>query len=94
MYCDHRCTLVLPVHINFTKLQYLIYQGEDDQKLNLRNGQSAKLSILVQTPETQQLGEISASIVITSREVSKAMHSNHSYSAIRYFNEFDHSCGR
>ena len=45
------------------------HQGEDDQ----RNGQSAKLSILVQTPETQQLGEISASIVITSREVSKAI---------------------
>ena len=37
------------------------------------NGQSAKLSILVQTPETQQLGEISASIVITSREISKAI---------------------
>jgi hypothetical protein len=39
----------------------------------LRNGESAVLSILIQTPETAQLGTISASIVIASREVSRSI---------------------
>ena len=38
--------------------------------LRLETGESAILSILIQTPGNQQLGEITASIVITSREVS------------------------
>ena len=45
-------------------------QSDNEQPVNLRNGQSATLSILVQTPATQQLGELSASIVITSNEAS------------------------
>ena len=48
-------------------------QNEGTQELNLRNGESATLSILIQIPETQQLGEISASVVIVSTEVSKAI---------------------
>ena len=51
-------------YISFGNLQ----QGE--LSLILNNGESATLSILVQTPANQQLGEITASIIITSREVS------------------------
>lgn len=51
-------------YISFGNLQ----QGE--LSLNLEHAESAVLSILVQTPANQQLGEITASIVITSREVS------------------------
>ena len=43
-------------------------QSEGD--FSLENGESAVLSILIQTPESRQLGQISARIVIASREVS------------------------
>ncbi len=69
------------VQVLFPDIEFLsfisfggLHQGEDDQNLSLKNGQSSILSILVQTPETQQLGEISASIIVTtSREISKAI---------------------
>ena len=54
-------------YISFGNLQ----QGE--LNLILNNGESATLSILVQTPANQQLGEITASIIITSREVSTSV---------------------
>ena len=40
-----------------------------DDSLRLENGESAFLSILAQTPATQQLGEIDTTIIITSNEV-------------------------
>ena len=43
---------------------------QSESGFSLENGQSAVLSILTQTPESQQLGEISASIVIASQEIS------------------------
>ena len=54
-------------YISFGNLQ----QGE--LSLNLDHEESAILSILVQTPANQQLGEITASISITSREVSTSI---------------------
>ena len=40
-----------------------------DGRLRLENGESALLSILAQTPATEQLGEIDTTIIITSNEV-------------------------
>ena len=41
--------------------------------LSLDKGESAILSILVQTPRNQQLGEIKASIIVTSKEISASI---------------------
>ena len=46
-------------------------QSEGD--LNLENRESATLSILTQIPADQQLGEITATVIIISREVSKSI---------------------
>ena len=60
---------VLP-NTNFISFISFGSSQESEGVFSLENGQSAVLSILTQTPESQQLGEISASIVIASREVS------------------------
>ena len=46
---------------------------QNEGGLSLDNGESAILSILVQTPANQQLGEIKASIIITSKEISASI---------------------
>ena len=43
---------------------------QSEGNFSLQSGQSAVLSILAQTPESQELGEISSRVVITSDEVS------------------------
>ena len=48
-------------------------QNGSSPRLNLKTGESATLSILIQTPQSQQLGEISASMAISSAEASKAI---------------------
>ena len=48
-------------------------QNGSNPRLNLKTGESATLSILIQTPQSQQLGEISASMAISSAEASKAI---------------------
>ena len=60
---------VLP-NANFLSFISFGSTQQNEGGFSLENGQSAVLSILTQTPESQQLGEISASIVIASREVS------------------------
>lgn len=46
---------------------------QSEGNLSLKNGESAALSILVQVPVNQQLGEITATVVIMGREVSKSI---------------------
>ena len=48
-------------------------QQSDDSSINLGTGEFATLSILIQTAASQQLGDISASIVIASGEISRAI---------------------
>ena len=43
---------------------------QSEVSLNLDHAESAILSVLIQTPANQQLGEITASIIITGRQVS------------------------
>ena len=60
---------VLP-NTNFISLISFGNMQQSDGNFSLDSGQSAVLSILAQTPESQQLGEISSRLVVASEEVS------------------------
>ena len=55
---------------NFISLISFGNMQQSDGNFSLESGQSAVLSILAQTPESQELGEISLRIVVASEEVS------------------------
>ena len=57
--------------ISFGKQQQ--QQNETSETLDLQSGESAMLTIQMQTPPTQLLGEISTAMVISSTEVSKSV---------------------
>ena len=58
---------------NFISLISFGSMQQTDGNFSLESGQSAVLSILAQTPENQELGEISLRIVVASAEVSTSI---------------------
>ena len=65
----HNVRSILP-NTNFISLISFGNMQQSDGNFSLESGQSAVLSILAQTPESQQLGEISFRLVVASEEVS------------------------
>ena len=65
----HNVQSVLP-NTNFISLISFGSIQQSGGNFSLDSGQSAVLSILAQTPESQQLGEITSRIVVASEEVS------------------------
>ena len=64
---------LLPNTDIITLISFRNLQNRNTTGLNLENGESAILSILVQTTESQQLGDISSSIAIISTQVSSSI---------------------
>ena len=68
----HNVQSILPETDVFSFISFgSLQQGEGD--LHLSHRESATLSILTQIPANQQLGEITATVIIVSREVSKSL---------------------
>ena len=61
---------VYPVLPDTDLISFISFGESQDGEMSLDHEQSAILSILTQTPANQQFGEITASIIITSNELS------------------------